>query len=310
MNHMLKALPAVFLLFALLLTGCSAAAQTEEALPSSAASSAAPSAEAEEPSAQPSEEAEPDAPVDIVIADQDKPVYKLYEDTYYTREESPPDTAKECEQKAAENEGADLSAKIPVYKESEILHLCYPRQHLTGINLLYRDVLAAANSDAVRKMDDCYYLMYDTDTQVRVYLFFDASDGKDDLLPAMGYPLYMAQTLSYEDFQNVQVGDSAEKVQEIDPKVVELWFCWYHNEEEIVATYEGKGDFCFSYHLLTDGLLCFTYAVEEGEVIVSGMEFADDFTIGDIDWVGNEPRGEICYAIDPLDYVVNSSLTE
>ena len=61
-------------------------------------------------------------------------------------------------------------------------------------------------------------------------------------------------------------------------------------------------------HLLEDGVIRFIYDVDkDNNVTITDISYAEDFTLEDTDW-DRRYLGEICYRIDPLDYVVNPEL--
>ena len=314
----------------LLLTGCSAAApaaeKTEEALPTtSAASSAAPSAEAEEPSTQPSAAADPNAPVDIVTADEGKEFGKAEHVPDY---KEPTFDIEAFYDPIVTEKGQDLSADITLYPEERLNMLVAGVDYgewlgNSGIRNFMGDFLRALPTDAVRygsNPDKQYYVVYDTDTNMRIFVWFFLQY-EWGAYEQVGYPIFMTQTLSYSDFSGVQLGDDAEKVKAIDEKVTQRHLERYYAEEEQYTLNAINNGFPpISIHLLSDGIIKFTYGRQGDTLYVTDITYSDDFTLTSIlgfdmteteeGAIYNTIYGDICYQIDPLDYVVNSSLTE
>ena len=88
------------------------------------------------------------------------------------------------------------------------------------------------------------------------------------------------------------------EVEAIEPEIMHLYL-----GDTFVPPY-------YSFHLLRDGILMYTYEKQDVEFIVSDIYFSEDFMLNSLRNVFSGERMDFCYAIDPLDYVVNSSLTE
>lgn len=146
----------------------------------------------------------------------------------------------------------------------------------------------------VRETEDNYYLVYQTDNDTRLFLFYSTVDSKGMFLT--GYPIIMKETLAYNDFSKIQVGDSIEKVGSID-STIPLYNEIFEMKSEI--TYERnkeQGIYFTSMHLLSDGILRIDYDRVDGDYVVIDITYNKDFVLE------GEYR-ESCYKIYEMDYL-------
>ncbi|MBQ4607201.1 MAG: hypothetical protein IJB15_10870, partial [Clostridia bacterium] len=116
--------------------------------------------------------------------------------------------------------------EVPVYSEEELLFNTDGLFYLGQRNRLGKKYTAKKNgtdlilerypTTAIReKKNGTKYLMYDTDTGYRLYLFLDK---KNDYATPVYAPIVIGEeVLSYEDFQGLKRGDTIADVIEIDP---------------------------------------------------------------------------------------------
>lgn len=151
-------------------------------------------------------------------------------------------------------------------------------------------------SKAVRMLDDgMIYVMYDTESDGRVFIFF--SEEKTRYAFVDGYPVLMKKTLSYEDFESLAVGDGIEQVQEIDPIVLKYGERLDTLNDTALANYRVRGRLPTSVHLLTDGILKIEYERDpELGYAITDIIYSQDFVLDGF-------NGETCYRIVDADYV-------
>ena len=180
---------------------------------------------------------------------------------------------------------------IPVYKEEDILFktdgLFYlsrdssfydgqsARQNFTGT------ILQAYPTDAIReKSKNLLYFVYDTDTGYRLFLFFDEHD---ELTSPSGFPVVIKELLTYTAFDELNIGDSIEKVENIDPvttlhkkQIIDVW-----DLDPVGAEFHAQNGYpCTSIHYLQDGILKIEYKMlENRDMIISDIEFNKDFML-------------------------------
>ena len=157
-------------------------------------------------------------------------------------------------------------------------------------------IFSVCPTDAIRESSagESVYAVYDTDIGVRMYLFF--SKEKNKYLVVDGFPIIMSKALEYGDFADVKIGDSSEKVQNIDPITSLHTRHWDDCPEDLINIYIEEDAGPTSVHLLKDGILKFEYnRIESGEYEIIDMEYNEDFILTGLD-------GETCYKISELDY--------
>lgn len=146
----------------------------------------------------------------------------------------------------------------------------------------------------VRENEDYLYLVYDTEHNSRLFLFYSKEKTNGMILD--GYPIVIKEKLSYEDFSKIQSGDSITKINNID-SIVSL----YIKEFDMVpdAYYEENKEnkiYFSSLHLLSDGILKIDYAREDNDYIAINVTYANDFILEGY-------NGKTCYEIFEEDYV-------
>jgi hypothetical protein len=204
----------------------------------------------------------------------------------------------------------DTNAKlkeVPIYKEYDLLFntdgsfylnrdACFyegqnARQNYTG------GILEAYPTDAIRDRNGkSVYLVYDTDTGYRLYLFVSYDN---DLQTPIGFPVVIGKMLSYDAFCSLNLGDPIEKVEAIDSVatlhkklIIDVW-----NLDPVgAANHAIDGYPCTSIHYLKDGLLKIEYKMlENQDLVISDIEFSEDYTL--INALGDK----VDYKINELD---------
>lgn len=144
----------------------------------------------------------------------------------------------------------------------------------------------------VRETDDNYYLVYQTDQDTRLFLFYS----KESLMFLTGYPIIMKETLSYKDFSGINIGDSIIKVSSID-SIMPLYYEHFELRQE--ANYEyrkNQGIYFTSMHLLSDGILRIDYDRVDGDYVIIDITYNKDFVLEGV-------YRESCYKIYEMDYL-------
>ena len=187
----------------------------------------------------------------------------------------------------------DLTTQIPIYNEEEILflgeELGFAQDHyfMARMNLRFNDtpsIMYQFPTEAVRSRDeDNYYIMYQTDTGYRMYLFFNES--LNQAKTPVGYPVVIGEVHSYDEFSSLRIGDSIDDVVEIDSvaslyKTFLLDYCHfncYRAQEEIKIGWKSA-----SIHFLSDGILKIEYTMkEEGKLEIANMEYYSEYQMKD-----------------------------
>lgn len=106
----------------------------------------------------------------------------------------------------------------------------------------------------------------------------------------------MKETLSYNDFSEIQVGDSIEKVSKID-SIIPLYNEKFEKRSEIIyERNKEQGIYFTSMHLLSDGILRIDYDRKDGDYVVIDITYNKDFVLE------GEYR-DSCYKIFEADYL-------
>ena len=187
---------------------------------------------------------------------------------------------------------SEMSLDIPVYYEDSLLFNTEDKFKLSKdgtiglpfVNTIPNDanrVFKWLPTEALRiREDGSSYAIWDTDTGYRFYLFFL----KDKPL-FTGYPIVInkAKMLSYDDFKDIGVGDSIEKVEELD-SVVTLYkkevLEHYGWTPKTVKTVLENGLPFETIHYLTDGILRIQYTcLDDTTISVHSIAFYDNYLI-------------------------------
>jgi hypothetical protein len=179
---------------------------------------------------------------------------------------------------------------IPVYEELELLVRSYGQMFDLGRDACYYNVFPDMEfnyassifrrypTNAIRvRVDGSSYAVYDTDTGFRFYLFFES-----DMPRTIGVPVVIKKgnILSLDDFKDIKVGDSIEKVESIDsitPLYKRRMTGLSPSGAEAIAQ---LGSPLSSVHYLKDGILKIEYTVpEKGTLIISKIVFSENFTV-------------------------------
>ncbi|MBQ7329423.1 MAG: hypothetical protein IJX01_05910 [Oscillospiraceae bacterium] len=179
-------------------------------------------------------------------------------------------------------ETSEVSLGIPVYYELELLLYTYGTMFDLGLDACYHrmvntfknygaSIYATYPTNALRiRADNTSYLIYDTDTGYRFYLFVD----NDPLFRTVGFPILIKKNnmLSYLDFQDVQINDALSKVEAIDDIMI--------FSKHRMLSYARDGLPVSSIHYLKDGILKIDYTLsEDKEFFVSNITFNKDYLI-------------------------------
>ena len=139
------------------------------------------------------------------------------------------------------------------------------------------------------------YFIYETNANTRVFVFFFEDD---DYSYIRGYPIIMKKTLTSSDFNSLKLGDSIEKVENIDP-ITSLFKDGYDklNDDLINKWYILGNEKISSIHLLTDGILRIDYErFGTGNYTIVNMSFSSESIV-------NLIGGPVCYTIYPEDFI-------
>lgn len=203
---------------------------------------------------------------------------------------------------------------VPVYSDYELLLAnnfaplgrdgCAKRGSdiRTGID----DLLFTFPTDALRLSSSGEeYLIFDSERGYREYVFIDRSNG--GIPVSKGFPIVIGKLRPYSAFEGLNIGDSIEAVERIDP-VASL-----HRQAILEVRQihpETAKKYCVGYnalasvHYLTDGILKIEYEMPaEGELVISNIIYSPDYTFKHFF------DTEICYRIEPIDLPERSAET-
>jgi len=144
-------------------------------------------------------------------------------------------------------------------------------------------LLTLAPTTALRNLQDdtgCGYLIYQTTEGARLFVFLLAEH--DGATRYGGYPILMRKTLVHANFSAIKIGSTTSEILAIDP-VMQDYIKQFNATYDFYLTTGGdvtQLEF-ISVHLLTDGVLKFTYSVSNGDFTISGIEFSSDFILDD-----------------------------
>ena len=180
-------------------------------------------------------------------------------------------------------ESANVPLDIPVYYERELLYYSYGTMFDLGFHASWyspfatRDnfapsILATYPTNAIRvRTNNTSYLVYDTDTGYRFYLFVENEKSGSTI----GYPILIKKNniLSYSDFKDIQINDPIEKVETVDDIATV-------SKPRILGRARLDYNPVSSVHYLKDGILWIDYTLsDKEELFVSNITFSSDFTI-------------------------------
>ena len=127
-----------------------------------------------------------------------------------------------------------------------------------------------------------------------MYVFLTNSGMVQPQVPISYMTLYLQDRMESGDFQHLQVGDSIDRVIEID-RSVQMEKNKFHYP--VNPNYPNSGPMSIS--LLADGIMVFRYELKGDEIVISSMEYCEDFILrGGIDsW-----QQDLSFKILPQDY--------
>lgn len=194
------------------------------------------------------------------------------------------------EQKLSTDKKVDTK-DIPVYRESELLfdvnNSFWPGKdasfvgHFDSLPGNTEAMMAELPTSAMRMREDgSVYVIYDTDTGYRVFVLVNP---EQDYIATMGFPIIVKELLTHQDFSDLQVGDSIEKVEKIDPvatihkKMIEdVW----EMDPAGAAGMAEMGRPCTSVHYLRDGILKISYDMQDDRsLVIADMEYSPDYVL-------------------------------
>ena len=195
---------------------------------------------------------------------------------------------------------------IPVYRGCDLLlhnHGCLHLGTDEGTYLGFYGVGSSSLADSLfttfpntairQRKDGTLYAVYDTDDGARVFVFFLQSL---EYRFTAGTLLLVGEVLPYEKYSKLKVGDSIQKVVEIDPYTEYYQKYMYNSEVHVIRTYIEDGAGPASIHLLTNGVLKITYDIDDDRnLTIASMDYQSDYTIQGLAGV------TVNYNINPLD---------
>ena len=189
---------------------------------------------------------------------------------------------------------------VPVYYETELLFRTGKYnlgEDLSRWNGWSSDphslsgIISRYPTDAIRVRPNWTgYIMYETDQGTRLYLFFSNYRKNVD-----GFPLVINRVMSYEDFKDIEIGDTIDDVAAVDD-VTELYKKEYSDlNYETAKRYCENGYPPTTLHYLEDGILKIEYEMlEDRTLVVSSITY-------------NEKYWLTCYDGDLLNYKIEDA---
>ena len=203
-----------------------------------------------------------------------------------------------------DNEASEVDSIIPRFRESVLVDDndgCFivgddPANNLASgyrTDFFERMVMTFPNP-LVRELGDSIYLVYDTDQNSRLFLFYSKSRGGGVILA--GYPIFMKDVHLYQDFAYLQVGDSIRDIATID-SVMPLYLDKFNKKSDKKYEFDQQLGINFSsVHLLSDGVLKIEYDRSSDGYRIINMTYNENFVL--------EGRfGGVSYEIYESDYI-------
>jgi hypothetical protein len=159
---------------------------------------------------------------------------------------------------------------------------------------LFEKIVDVFPDPLVRNIGDYIYLIYDTDKQTRLFLFYSLSKSEAFFLD--GIPVIMKKELTYKDFANICIGNSLEDVEGIDPVMSVYRRNFDGMNDETISSLNRKGIPLTSIHLLSDGILKIEYERSGRTYEIKNVIYEDDFVLDGL-------FGKTCYKILEDDYI-------
>jgi hypothetical protein len=208
-----------------------------------------------------------------------------------------------AENKTAQNGETDETT-IPCFREDELLFgnlgcfslgvdADWDYTHNIQWDFMGRVVKMFPNP-LVRETEDNYYLVYQSDNNTRLFLFYSTINSQGMFLG--GYPIIMKEMLSYKDFSEIQVGNSIEKVGSIDSIIPVYSESFEMVSETVYKTNKEQGIYFTSMHLLSDGILRIDYDRKDGDYVIIDITYNKDFVL-------EGKYQKTCYKIFEMDYL-------
>ena len=189
---------------------------------------------------------------------------------YDSNEPLPPSAATVADILKRVNNNADYREKLTVEYDKSIIPEWYPYIWLSGLSAYSCPKLEEVNTkmpvELLRKSEESvYYAIYKIKGGGVLYLFFQQSGAKDNILLWRGF--YCEKALKRSDFLEVKEGFSSEMVEKIDPVAKYKYDYNFENENEII-----------SLHMLLDGFAVIYYEKNsDGNDVVREIVFYDDW---------------------------------
>lgn len=138
------------------------------------------------------------------------------------------------------------------------------------------------------------YFVYETDDDTRIFVFFFETD---NFQYTRGYPIIMKKSLTLTGFSDLQIGDTIDDVEKIDP-IASFYRRGYDtlSDEQIQKIYVEGRETISTVHLLSDGIVKITYDRDSnGEYVINHIHKSNEFIIPVL-------GGQLCYLIYSGDY--------
>ncbi len=199
--------------------------------------------------------------------------------------------------------------EVPVYLEEELFDPWHGIKFNQDAGGVPEDCMASRGdwtdiifrylpTTAIREGKDKSYIyaMYDSETGIRLYLFFSKSKHSYKFLD--GFPVKMSKKRPYSDFASLQPGDLYEEVVALEPSIdSQFREKWDNFSDSPLEKVIEDGDGPATIHILTDGAIKIDYIRNSNkQYVISNIIYAKDFVLEGLD-------GKTCYEIHPDDYV-------
>jgi hypothetical protein len=195
------------------------------------------------------------------------------------------------------------SISIPCFNEEVLLFDtgCYTLGFDAGFHSdfnfrtdLFEQIVQVFPDPVVRQMSDEIYLIYDTDKQTRLFLYFSITKAKAFFVD--GFPIIMKKKLANHDFAELKTGASLDDVEKIDP-VMSIYKRQFDSiSTERIQFIKKQGTPLTSIHLLTDGIIKIVYDKIDEKYQITDIIYNDDFILDGL-------SGKTDYKIFDEDYL-------
>ena len=138
------------------------------------------------------------------------------------------------------------------------------------------------------------YTVFESEMGGYLYMFLGHLTDTDDI--QVKSIIYVSHRMSIEDFASLNVGDSIDKVAQIDP------VAYYTKRNLELSTVSRE-----TYHLCTDGLLKIQYVMDNEDITIEEMTVYEDFILPNLAYsddpdIQNSAERRYDFTILPQDY--------